>query len=70
VPQAPRDEAREERITVEIIVDAYGPDEQAMGWYSYLDNQLQVPRCAPRQVQEEALRRGLIPYLPETSMEW
>jgi Calcium binding len=33
---------------MEIIVDAYGPDEQAMGWYSYLDNQLQVPfraRC-------------------------
>ncbi len=24
---------REERITMEIIVDAYGPEEQAMGWY-------------------------------------
>jgi hypothetical protein len=28
----PRDEEREQRITMEIIVDAYGPEEQAMGW--------------------------------------
>jgi len=27
------DEAREERISMEIIVDANGPEEQAMGWY-------------------------------------
>jgi hypothetical protein len=26
-----RDEEREERITMEIVVDAYGPEEQAMG---------------------------------------
>ena len=26
-----KDEAREERITMEIIVDAYGPEEQALG---------------------------------------
>ena len=32
-----RDEAREERISDEIIVDAYGPEEQSMGWYYYLD---------------------------------
>jgi hypothetical protein len=31
------DEAREERITMEAVVDAYGEDEQAMGWYYYLD---------------------------------
>ena len=24
---------REERIEMEIIVDAYGPEEQAMGWF-------------------------------------
>ena len=29
---------REERIEMEIIVDAYGPEEQAMGWYYYLDS--------------------------------
>ena len=28
---------REKRITMEIIVDAYGPEEQAMGWYYYLE---------------------------------
>ena len=33
-----KDEAREERIVMEIIVDAYGPEEQAIGWYYYLDN--------------------------------
>jgi hypothetical protein len=31
----PRDQEREQRITMEIIVDAYGPEEQAMGWYYY-----------------------------------
>jgi endonuclease I len=31
-PKQNRD--REERITMEIVVDAYGPEEQAMGWYS------------------------------------
>jgi calcium binding protein len=27
-----KDQEREERINMEIIVDAYGPEEQAMGW--------------------------------------
>lgn len=31
-----KDEEREERIHMEIIVDAYSPEEQAMGWYTYL----------------------------------
>lgn len=31
--QPRRDEQREERIGMEIIVDAYGAEEQAMGWY-------------------------------------
>src|SRR5205085_10643500 len=47
-----KDEAREERIHMEIIVDAYGPDEQAMGWYNYLDDTLQFPfsaRCVVRR---------------------
>ena len=46
-----RDEAREERITMEIIVDAYSPEEQAMGWYYYLEENLHVPfsaRCVAR----------------------
>ena len=47
-----KDEAREERIHMEIIVDAYGPEEQAMGWYNYLDDTLQFPfsaRCVVRR---------------------
>lgn len=38
-----QDAAREERITMEIVVDAYGPEEQAMGWYYYLDDRMQFP---------------------------
>lgn len=41
-----RDEEREERITMEIVVDAYGPEEQAIGWYYYLDDVLQFPFTA------------------------
>ncbi len=47
-----KDEEREQRIHMEIIVDAYGPEEQAMGWYSYLDDILQFPfsaRCVVRR---------------------
>jgi Calcium binding len=41
-----RDEEREERITMEIVVDAYGPEEQAMGWYHYLQDTMQFPFTA------------------------
>ena len=34
-------EEREKRITMEIIVDAYGPEEQAMGWYYYLEDTIE-----------------------------
>ena len=53
---------REDRITMEIIVDAYGPEEQAMGWYYYLEDKLQFPFTAvcsakraisPLQVKDE-----------------
>ncbi len=40
------DKHREHRITYEIVVDAYGPEEQAMGWYYYLENKLIVPFTA------------------------
>lgn len=38
-----RDEEREDRIIMESIVDANGPEEQAMGWYYYLQDQIQFP---------------------------
>jgi Calcium binding len=49
-----KDEVREERIEMEIVVDAYDEDERAMGWCCYLEDKLNVPfraRCiAEREV--------------------
>lgn len=50
---AKKDETREERIHMEIVVDAYGPEEQATGWYAYLSDTLQFPfseRCVARHI--------------------
>jgi hypothetical protein len=41
-----RDPVREERIHEEIIVDASGPEEQAMGWYYYLEDKIHFPLLA------------------------
>jgi hypothetical protein len=41
-PIAP-DAEREERIHDEIVVDAYGPEERAVGWYCYLADRLLFP---------------------------
>ena len=38
-----REEEREDRIIMEIVVDAYGSEERAMGWYYYLEGTLQFP---------------------------
>lgn len=32
-------EVREERITMEVVVDAYDEMERAAGWYYYLEDQ-------------------------------
>ncbi len=42
------DEEQENRIYNEAIVDAYGPEEQALGWYYYLEEHMTFPfkaRC-------------------------
>jgi hypothetical protein len=41
-----RDEEREDRIAMEVIVDANGPDEQVMGWYYYLAETITFPFSA------------------------
>jgi Calcium binding len=54
------DPTRDNRIHQEIIVDAYGPEEQAMGWYYYLENNLRFPfhaRCIVTNLVSP-LRRG------------
>ncbi len=49
-----KDEARDQRIQMEIIVDAYNEDERVMGWVGYLEEKLHVPfraKCtAPRAI--------------------
>ncbi len=37
------DASREERIKTEIIVDAEDKEDRAMGWYYYLDDNLNFP---------------------------
>jgi calcium binding protein len=68
--QRPRDDEREARIRDEIIVDAYGPEEQASSWYSYLGEMLAFPfltRCvaeraiSPLQVGDEVEVLGMAP---------
>ncbi len=52
MPQPPRNEEREQRIVMEIVVDAYDKQERAIGWYYYLEGKLNFPffaRCAARR---------------------
>jgi hypothetical protein len=58
--KARRNHDRENRIHEEIIVDAYGPEEQATGWYYYLEDKLQFPfqaQCVA-SVPTSPLRKG------------
>jgi hypothetical protein len=41
--KAKRDLQRERRIHQDIVVDAHDAEEQAMGWYYYLEEQLRLP---------------------------
>jgi hypothetical protein len=41
-----KDAVREERIIMEAIADANCPEEQAMGWYYYLDDKISFPFVA------------------------
>jgi len=65
-----KNQDREERIVMEIIVDAYGPEEQAMGWYYYLEEKLQFPFTAvcsakrstsPLQIKDKVDVLGMAP---------
>src|ERR1700730_4103249 len=65
-----KNDAREERIHMGIILGASGPEEQAMGWYNYLDDTLQFPfkaRCivlrttSPLELGEEVEVVGMAP---------
>lgn len=48
MPKPKPNRIREKRIIYEIVVDAYGETEHAMGWHCHLDDKLQFPfkaRC-------------------------
>ncbi len=68
--QVKRDEEREHRIAMEIIVDTYGPVEQALGWYCYLEDKIAFPfrarcieerRISPLRKGEEVVVKGMLP---------
>ena len=47
------DKDRENRIMMEIIVDAYDESERALGWYYYLEQKLNFPffsQCIAKRV--------------------
>ena len=55
-----KDPIRENRIENEAIVDAYGPEEQALGWYYSLENKIRFPFQAQciRAKAVSPLRKG------------
>jgi len=58
--RAEKDEEREERIEMRIIVDTYSPEEQAWGWCEYLDDTMDFlfeARCVTEQ-EESPLEEG------------
>ena len=64
------DDVREHRIHMEVVVDAYGEEERAMGWYYYLDDTLAFPfqamciaerRSSPLQPGEVVQVTGMAP---------
>ena len=70
VSEVKENKAREQRITMEIVVDAYNEQERAMGWYGYLDEKLRFPfaaRCihvrtiSPLEEGDEVEVKGMAP---------
>ena len=68
--QIAEDKKREYRISMEAIVDAYGPEEQALGWYYYLEDKITLPftaRCSeerqisPLKKSEQVTVTGMSP---------
>ncbi|MGC9259766.1 MAG: calcium-binding protein [Phycisphaerae bacterium] len=55
-----KSQERENRIRMEIVVDANGPEEVAMGWYYYLDDVMKFPFTAACNAQRATspLKKG------------
>jgi Calcium binding len=68
--QAKKDDVREHRIDMEVVVDAYDEQERALGWYYYLQDKLAFPfqarciaerRSSPLQQEEVVAVTGMAP---------
>lgn len=66
----PEEPDREHRIHYEAVVDAYGEEERAMGWYYYIEDKLHCPlnakciskrRTSPLEEGEEVEIQGMAP---------
>ncbi|MDM8551174.1 calcium-binding protein [Desulfobacterales bacterium HSG2] len=64
MPDIKRDKDREHRIGMEAVVDAYGSEERAMGWYYYVADNCNFPfkakciaerRSSPLNVNDEVV---------------
>lgn len=65
-----KEQDREEHIVMEVIVDTYGSEEQAIGWYYYLEGKITFPfkaRCvrerliSPLRASEEITVERMAP---------
>ncbi|MGI0488349.1 calcium-binding protein [Pantanalinema rosaneae CENA516] len=43
MPKPTQDDDREQRITMQVLVDVYEDTESGLSWYYYLENRLQFP---------------------------
>ena len=62
VKKPKKDPIREDRIHDQAIVDAYGPEEQAMSWYYYLDDKIRFPfqaKCIAPKSSRRSAREAL-----------
>ena len=50
--------ARERRVEIEVVVDAYNASERAMGWSYYLEERLKVPFLFQRGELKISLCKG------------
>jgi Calcium binding len=73
--QLKKDDLREHRIDMEVVVDAYNEQERAMGWYYYLQDKLAFPfqgKCIVEK-RSSPLQRGevveVIGMAPEEDCE-
>ncbi len=70
-----KDKEREHRILYEVIVDAYGEEEQLMGWFYYFQDNLEFPikatvRFRLRGGGEEIKKVKIVEVNTKNKNEW